>query len=214
MGLRKGHCLNAIGLKWTLLYFPKRARPHLPFSHSFSCIPQDYPIFCTNKIKIRNTTLWLTGHLPRPVTCLVLWKPSVQFSAVQSRSRVRLFSTHELHPARPPCPSPMSRVYSNLCPLSQWCHPTVSSSVIPFSSHLQSFPASESFPMSQLFTAGGQSIGGSASASVLPVNIQDWFPSSTGLKNRKTPPEAARSGSGLGFVSSASYFTFWRFPLA
>ena len=75
-------------------------------------------------------------------------------------------------------------------------------------------PQHQDLPMSQLFTAGGQSIGASASASVLPVNIQDWFPSSTGLKNRKAPPEAARSGSGLGFVSSASYFTFWRFPLA
>ena len=177
MGLRKGHCLNAIGLKWTLLYFPKRARPHLPFSHSFSCIPQDYPIFCTNKIKIRNTTLWLTGHLPCPVTRLVLWK-NPQCSSVQCSCEVVSDSLrpHELHPARPPCPSPMPGVYSNLCPLSRWCHPTVSSSVVPFSSHLQSFPASESFPMSQLFTAGGQSIGASASASVLPVNIQDWFP--------------------------------------
>ena len=67
-------------------------------------------------------------------------------------------------------------VYSNSCPLSWWCHPTISSSVIPFSSRLQSFPASGSFPMSQFFASGGQSIGVSASASVLPMNIQDWFP--------------------------------------
>ena len=66
--------------------------------------------------------------------------------------------------------------YSNSCPLFQWCHPTISSSVIPFSSHLQCFPASGSFPMSQFFTSGGQNIGVSASASVLPMNIQDWFP--------------------------------------
>ena len=71
---------------------------------------------------------------------------------------------------------PIPRVYSNSCSLSRWCHPTISSSVVPFLSHLQSFPASESFQMSQFFTSGGQSIGVSASASVLPMNIQDWFP--------------------------------------
>ena len=81
-----------------------------------------------------------------------------------------------LQHARPPCPSPTPRVYSNSCPLSQWYHPTISSSVIPFSSHLQSFPASGSLQMSQFFTSGGQSTGVSASASVLPMNIQDWCP--------------------------------------
>ena len=74
------------------------------------------------------------------------------------------------------CPSSTSRVYSDSCPLSRWCHPTISSSVVPFSSCPQSFPASGSFQMSQLFASGGQSIGVSASASVLPKNIQDWFP--------------------------------------
>ena len=78
--------------------------------------------------------------------------------------------------ARPPCPSPIPGVYLNLCPLSQWCHPTISSSVVPFSSCFQSFPASGSFQMSQFFTSGGQSIGVSASTSVLPLNIQDGFP--------------------------------------
>ena len=81
-----------------------------------------------------------------------------------------------LQHARPPCPSPTLRVYSNSCSLSCWCHPTISFSVIPFSSCLQSFPASGSFQMSQFFASGGQSIGVSASASVLPMNIQDWFP--------------------------------------
>ena len=76
---------------------------------------------------------------------------------------------------RPPCPSPTPRVYSNSCPLSRWCHPTISSSVISFS-HLQSFPASGSFQMSQFFASGGQSIGVSASTSVLPMNTQDWSP--------------------------------------
>ena len=83
---------------------------------------------------------------------------------------------HGLQHARPPCPSPAPRVYSDSCPLSRWCHPAISSSVIPFSSCPQSFPASGSFQMSQFFTSGGQSIGVSASASDLRMNIQDWFP--------------------------------------
>ena len=84
---------------------------------------------------------------------------------------------HEPQHARPPCPSPTPGVHPNPSPLSQWCHPTISSSVIPFSSCPQSLPASGSFPMSQLFAWGGQSIGVSASASVLPMNTQDWAPS-------------------------------------
>ena len=83
---------------------------------------------------------------------------------------------HGLQHARLPCPSPAPEVYSNSCPSSQWCHPTISSSVILFSSCLQCFPASGTFPMSQFFTSGGQSIGVSALASVLPMNIHDWFP--------------------------------------
>ena len=83
---------------------------------------------------------------------------------------------HGLQHARLPCPSPTPRAYSNSCPSSWWCHPTISSSVIPFFSCLQSFPASGSFPMSQFVASCGQSIGASASASVLPMNIQDWFP--------------------------------------
>ena len=83
---------------------------------------------------------------------------------------------HGLQHTRLPCPSPTPRVYSNSCPLSRWCHTTISSSVIPFSSCLQFFPAWGSVQMSQFFTSGGQSIGISALVSVLPVNIQDWFP--------------------------------------
>ena len=83
---------------------------------------------------------------------------------------------HGLQHARPPCPSPTPGVYSDLCPLSQWCHPSISTFVISFSSCSQSLPASGSFPMSQFFTSGGQNIGVSASASVLPMNIQGWFP--------------------------------------
>ena len=83
---------------------------------------------------------------------------------------------HELQHTRLSCPALSPRAYSDSSPLSRWCHSTISSSIIPFSSCPQSFPASGSFPMSQLFTEGGQSIGASASASVLPMNIQDWFP--------------------------------------
>ena len=91
---------------------------------------------------------------------------------------------HESQHARPPCPSPTAGAHQNPCPLSRCCHPTISSSVVPFSSCLQSFPASESFPMSQLFASGGQSIRVSASASVLPMNTQDWSPlGSTGLSS-------------------------------
>ena len=82
---------------------------------------------------------------------------------------------HRLQHVRPPCPSPIPTACSNSCPLSWWCHPTISSSVIPFSSCLRSFPSSGSFHMSQFFTSGGQSIGASASASVLPTMIQDWL---------------------------------------
>ena len=104
--------------------------------------------------------------------------PVLVTSSVQlSRSVVSSFlQPHGLQPAKPSCPSPTPGACSNSCPSSQWCHPTISSSVVPFSSHLQSFPASGSFPMSQFFASGAQSIGVSASASVLPMNIQDWFP--------------------------------------
>ena len=96
---------------------------------------------------------------------------SVQFSCWVMSNSLR---PHEPQHARPPCPSPTPRVYPNSCPMSQWCHPAISSSIIPFSSCPQSFPASGSFQMSQLFTSGGQRIGVSASTSVLPMNTQDW----------------------------------------
>ena len=102
----------------------------------------------------------------------------LQFGSVQySRSVVSdSLQPHESQHARPPCPSPTPRVYSNSCLSSRWCHPAISSSVVPLSSCPQSFPVSGSFPMSQLFSWGGQSTGVSASASVLPVNTQDWSP--------------------------------------
>ena len=107
-------------------------------------------------------------------TLKFLWiHNSVQFSCSVVSNSLR---PHGLQHARPPYPSPTPGVYSNSCLFSRWCPPTISSSVIPFSSRLQSFPASGAFQMSQFFVSGGQSIGLSASVSVLPMNIQDWFP--------------------------------------
>ena len=100
-------------------------------------------------------------------------RPSVQFSHSDVSNSLR---PHEPQHARTPCPSPTPGVYSNSCPLSQWCHPAISSSVVPFSSCPQSLPASGSFQMNQLFASGGQSIGVSASTSVLAMNTQDWSP--------------------------------------
>ena len=102
---------------------------------------------------------------------MIFFLSSVQFSPSVVSNSLR---PHESQHDRPPCPAPTPRVHSNSCPLSRWCHPAISSSVVPFSSCPQSLPASGSFPMSQLFTSGGQSIGVSALASVLPMNTQNW----------------------------------------
>ena len=104
-----------------------------------------------------------------------IWRfiSSIQFSPSVMSDSLR---PHGLQHARPPYPSSTTEIYSNSSPLSQWCHPTISSSVFHYFSHLKSFPASGSFPMSQFFTSGGQRIGVSASASVLPMNTQDWSP--------------------------------------
>ena len=110
---------------------------------------------------------WRFGHK----ACGILASCSVQFSCSVVSNSLQL---HGLQHTRPSCPSPISGVYLNSRPLSQWCYPTISSSVVPFSSCLQNFTASGSFQMSQLFTSGGQSIGVSASTSVLPINTQDW----------------------------------------
>ena len=128
-------------------------------------------------LKSRDTTLPTKLLLVKAVffssSYMWMWEfSSVQFSHSVVSDSLR---PHEPQHARPPCPSPTPRIYSNSCPLSQWCHPTISSSVVPFFFCLQSFPTSGSFQMSQFFSSGGQSIGVSASASVLPMNIQDWF---------------------------------------
>ena len=134
------------------------------------------PIFCgpgydTHEQHTHTKTLaiifWLIYNLYVYDGISVHFSRSVMSDSLQS---------HESQHARPPCPSPTPGVYSNPCPSSWWCHPAISSSVIPFSSCPQSLPASGSFPVSQLFAWGDQSIGVSASASVLPMNIQDWSP--------------------------------------
>ena len=104
-----------------------------------------------------------------------MWE-HIKKTSVQSLSCVWLFATPRLQHTRLPSSSPTPGACTNSCPLSWWCHPAISSSVVPFSSRLQSFPVSGSFQMSQFFTSGGQSTGASASALVLPMNIQDWFP--------------------------------------
>ena len=116
------------------------------------------------------------SNLQIKIRCSMTYNQEINTSSVQFSHSVVSDSLwpHELQHASPPCPSPTPRAYPNSCPLSRWCHPTIPSSVVPFSSCPQSFPSSGSFQMSQLFTSGGQSIG--VSASVLPMNIQNWFP--------------------------------------
>ena len=127
---------------------------------------------------------------------------------------------HRLNHSRILCPSPTPRACSNSCASSWWCHPTISSSVIPFSSYLQSFPASGSFLMSQFFASGGQSIGVSASTSVFPMNIQDWFPlgltsliSLQSQESSPTPQFKSINSSVLSFLHSptlASIHDHWK----
>ena len=150
-------------------------------------------------------------------------KGNLQFSSVQLLSHVRLLWPCELQQARPPCPSPTPGVYPNSSPLSQWCHPTISSSLVPFSLFLQSFPASGSFQVSQLFTSGGQIIGVSASTSVLPMNTQDWSPlewtgwisfqSKDSQESSPTPQFKSISSLVLGFLYSTTFTSthdYWK----
>ena len=125
------------------------------------------------------STLGLGEGNGNPLQCSCLENPrdggawwAAVYGVAQSRTRLKRLSSS----SRPPCPSPTPRVHSNSCPLSRWCHPAISFSVVPFSSCPQSLPASESFPMNQLFIWGGQNTGVSASASALPMNTQDWSP--------------------------------------
>ena len=129
-------------------------------------------------LRKETTESFLDSSTVQTVRRCCLWIRKQALSSVQFSCSVVSSSLQPHGPqhARPLCPSPTLGVYANSSTLSRWCHLAISSSVVPFSSCLQSFPGSGSFPISQFFTSGGQSIGVSASASVLPMNIQDWFP--------------------------------------
>ena len=150
--------------------FDSTSRKHLSLpAHTPRSSPECLKPWPEQNMKCINS--WPQNLCPQGPWCMNAFYFLVQFSrSVVSNS----LQPHGLHRARPPCPSPAPRVYSTSCPLSQWCHPTTS--VVSFSFCLQSFPASGSFPMGQFFASGDQSVGVSASVSVLPMNIQDWFP--------------------------------------
>ena len=163
-----GHVQLAV-TAWTIACQPPLS---MAFSRKeyWSGLPFPFPGDLPGSETEPGSPAWQAASLPSEL-------PGKPFSSVQfSRSVMsNTWWPHGLQHTRLPCPSPTPRVNSNSCPLSQWCHSTISSSVIPFSTHLQSFPASGSFRMSQFYASGVQSIGVSASASVLPITIQDWF---------------------------------------
>ena len=145
--------------------------------------------------------------------CIAQW--TISFSSVQFSHSVVSDSLgpHELQHTRPPCPSPTPRVHPNSCPLSRWYHPTISPSVFPFSSCPQSFPGSMSFPMSQLFASRGQSIGVSASASILPMSTQDWSPFGWTVGSLCSPRDSQESSPTPQFKSiNSSVLRFLHSP--
>jgi len=155
------HCIPNIFDHCT---FPPARYPKEPVS-----LPADPAL----DVHVQSYYKWEKRH-SKKLPGLAKTQEGIQFTSVtQSCPTLR---PHELQHNRPPCPSSTPQVYPNSCPLSQWCHLTISSSVVPFSSHLQSFPTSGSFQMSQFFVSGGQNIGVSASTSILPMNTQDWSP--------------------------------------
>ena len=141
---------------------------------------------------------WMASYVPRS---FLLFSCSVVSSSLRP---------HGLQHARLPCPSPSTEACSNSCPSSWWCHPNISSSFVPFYSCLQSFPASGSFLMGQLFASGSQSIGASAPASILPMNIQDWFPLGwTGwisLLPRESQESSPNHGSKASLLRCSAFF--------
>ena len=167
-----------------LVFWMLSFKPDFSLS-SFSLIKRLFSSFSLSAIRVVSSAfLKLLIFLPAILSPAYDWKiqPSILhyvlcISVQFSRSVVSdSWRPHGPQHARLPCPSPTPGVYPNSCPLTQWCHPTISSSVVPFTSCHQSFAAWGSFQMSQFFTWGGQSIGVSASTSVLPVNTQDWSP--------------------------------------
>ena len=145
-----------------------RSTPGLPVHHQLPEFTQTHVHWVGNAIPFCPLFLFWSIF---PSIRIFSNESALQFSSL---SRVQLFAIPWTTACQASCPSPTPRACSNSCPSSQWSHPAISSSMVPFSSHFQSFPAPGSFPVSQFFTSGGQIIG--ASASVLPMNIQDWFP--------------------------------------
>ena len=164
-------CIQLFATPWTAAHQPSlsitNSQSLLKLMSMGSVMPSNHLIFC------RSLLQWTT-FCQLEVMCNIS-RSTHEFSSV-AQLYPTLCDPMDCSTPRPPCPSLTPGVYSNLCPLSRWYHPTILSSAISFSSCLQSFPASGSFSMSQFFTWRGQSIGVTASASVLPVNIQDWFP--------------------------------------
>ena len=165
-------CVCASSSLSFICWWTFRLLPHL------SCSSPEFLKAYILFLSLPSTPRLCNRALGQNFPCNHFWFKSqrFQFSPVQSLSHVWLSVTPWIQHTRLPSPSPTPRACSNSCPSSQWCHPTISSSVVPFSPCPKSFPVSGSFPMSQFFASGGQSIGASASASVLPMNIQDWFP--------------------------------------
>ena len=178
----KGSVLSAQGeliLDWLRQKGAKLSRQRATELHEFQPDTHGCSVQRYNSMAVSQWAAFLGTSVLRPGGLEYSWLPertgwgegSCPFSQFSHSVVSDSLSPHGLQHARPPCPSPTPGIDSNSCPLSQWCHPTISSSVVPFSSHLQSFPASGSFQMSQFFTSGGQSTGLSASALVPPLNI-------------------------------------------
>ena len=163
-----------ICLKWSIYYRVTVINAQC----MYQCAKYHFSVFLIIKVT------WVTPNSNMKETCekfIMIQCPQsniwcIQFSQFTCSVMFYSLRPHGLQHASLPCPSPTPRAYSNSCPSIRWCHPTISSSVVPFSSHLQPIPESRYFPTSQLFISGGQSIGASASASVLPMNIRNWFP--------------------------------------
>ena len=162
-----------INLKYCLSRFNCPDMLLLLFSSSVMSNSLWPPWTAARQASLSFTVSWSLLKLMSPLS---RWCPHMRTAFSSVAQMCPTLRPHELQHSRPPCPSPTPRVHSNSCPLSRWCHPAISSSGVPFSSCPQSLPASESYPMSQLFAWGGQSIGVSALASVLPMNTQDWSP--------------------------------------
>ena len=165
-----------------IIQFSSVAQLCLTLYNPMDCSTPGLPILHYHPEFVQTHVHWVgdtiqPSHALLPLSLLPSIFPSIRVSVKFSHSVLSdSLWPHELQHARPPCTSPTPGIHPNPCPLSQWCHPNISFSVIPFSSCLQSFPTSGSFSMSQLFASGGQSTGVAASTSVLPMNTQDWFP--------------------------------------